>query len=126
MTSVFLVTKSSYSDYSIVGAFSTKEKAQKTIDTLSIYDVNDAIDEYKLDELDTLVKKIKRGYKVYWIMMKSDGNVEQCSDSKEIGLWLNHSKDKGMIWGYVLAKNDVQAVKIVNDKRAQLIARGEL
>ncbi len=119
-----MITQGSYSDYSVVGIFSTKEKAQRALDSLPIYGKNNDVDEYELDELDTLVNKFARGYKIYWVVMKSDGTLTSCRVDDEIYTFINHNKEE--IWGQVLAKNDKQAIKIVNDKRAQLIASGEL
>lgn len=127
MAKIFVITKGSYSDYSIVGMFSTKEKAQQALDVLSIYDKNDNIEEYELDELDTLTKKFKRGYRIYRVEMDRDGNVKDDIEvTNDIDTWINKNQQRGMLWGNVLAKNEQQAVKIMNDRRTQFIASGEL
>ena len=122
MTKVFMITQGSYSDYRAVGIFSTKEKAQRVLDALNIYDKNEDIEEYELDELDTLANKFERGYKIYWIEMNYDGEVVKLHQTEDIAIWINNNKNTGKLWGQILAKNDKQAIKIMNDKRAQILA----
>lgn len=126
MGKVFAITKGEYSDYSIVGIFSTKAKAERALRELDIYGKNDYIEEYELDELDTLVNKFNRGYRVFRVYMQSDGATTDVYRENSIDTWINHSKNKNMLWGQVLAKSEEHAVKIVNEKRVQLIAAGEL
>lgn len=126
VSKVFVITKGSYSDYTIVGIYSTSKGAQRAISLLNIEDVNE-IEEYELNELDPLVNKFARGYRIWWVSMQRDGTVARVYAERSLHTYINHRKDGNpAVWGQVLAKSEEHAIKIVNDKRAQLIAAGEL
>lgn len=73
---VYIVTSGYYSDYHIVGAFSTKEKAEEMLDTL---DSESTIEVYALDE------QVMKNEKQWIVRFYKDGSVSdyECYDVEE-------------------------------------------
>lgn len=67
MSSVYLITEGEYSDYHIIGVFSTKEIAQTMIEY-----VGGEVEEF---ELDPGVNKIHQGRRLTYIGIRRDGSV---------------------------------------------------
>jgi hypothetical protein len=145
MKMIYAVSEGSYSDYRVSAIFSTKEKAQEFIDTMkkqsdSEYDDYNDIEEYQLDP--PVADLLGRGYSVYSVLMLRNGNVERV-ERTDNGSYDISSAGQSHIWertkapAYrgknvedvlhmeVWAKDDKAAVKIVNEKRVQMIAMGE-
>jgi len=130
---LYLVTEGEYSDYKFIALFSTAEKAQEWID---FGGQGDTIEEMLLDPPEAdLVMQL--GLFPHWVRMTRDGATDlvtkgpatmrmdawQCEDwyqniTREIG------SNRVYMYGCVLARDDQHAVKIVNEKRVQLIASG--
>lgn len=123
---VYVVTTGSYSDYGIRGMFSTKEKAQAFIEATHHGDVND-IEKYRLDANS---EDIQRGLSPWRVLMAKDGTVRRA------GL-ASYDFDSGCEWWCSFprspesvvelsctcwAKDEQHAIKIANEKRAQIIA----
>jgi len=129
---IFIVTSGEYSDYGICAVFSTKEKAQKYIE---IYpDQQSEIEEWNVDEDMALINKIRNGeITIYLVSMFKQGNVEEIE--KEESPFIYQVKEalanKYYLWTenrigmWVIAKDEKHAIKIVNEKRVQLIANNE-
>lgn len=129
---VYAVTRGTYSDYQICAIFSTEEKALAHIDALKDSEIN-GIETYDLDPPTS--DMIKRGYRVWNISMDRDGNVLRRESS--LKSYFVESADRGetSLWGAVgekmnlhakvWAKTETAAIKIVNEKRAQMIASGK-
>jgi len=134
-TVVFIVTSGDYSDYGIDGVYSTRELAEAAIK----HDEYEArIEEFFLDNGSTDPNR----YRVFTIHMQRDGSV---SASLEGGCsaptiasedWSRHNvceKPFRDAWttppgafSFCVTARDLQhAIKIVNEKRAQLIANNE-
>ena len=139
MKSVWFVEQGSYSDYRVVGVFSTREKADfvaKTINDREHYG-DASVDERPLDPF---VKELNAGLRMYTVIMSEDGTVERCEYDEErieessVRLWDRKSAPfyKGKrgvvnaVTASVWARDDVHAIKIVNERRTQMIANGEL
>jgi hypothetical protein len=145
MKMIYAVSEGSYSDYRVSAIFSTKEKAQEFIDTMkkqsdSEYDDYNDIEEYQLDP--PVADLLGRGYSVYRVLMLKNGNVERV-ERTDNGSYDISSAGQSRIWertkasAYhgknvedaldmkVWARDEKAAVKIVNEKRAQMIAMGE-
>ena len=139
MKKVYVVTSGEYSDYRIVAIFSTEQKAQEYIDkygtdnVLSYSSYGYAIDEY---EIDPIGFTLPSGLIPYAVSMHYNGetfNVTICDpeDFKEEYEIIQHKPFINDPVGYntlrvfCIAKDTKHAVKITNEKRAQLIARGE-
>lgn len=140
---IYAVSSGSYSDYRVNALFSAREKAQEFIDALtkpnSYNDFND-IEEYELDS-DT-ADMIRRGYAIWYVQMQVDGTVDRVertsTDLFHVGeaghrVWERSKapayKGQGipnLLNSNVWAKTEKAAVKIVNEKRLQMIASGEL
>jgi hypothetical protein len=135
---IYAVNSGSYSDYSIDALFSSKELAEDYMAKVKDGDYND-IEEFQLDPPDA--DFIKRGYSVWSVHMLKDGTTERIThgtDSYDIGnagshiIWKRSTapayRGKGVLdilISDVWAKTEKHAIKIVNEKRAQMIASGE-
>lgn len=129
---VFMVTSGQYSDYGVCGIFSTKEMANKYIEFMSrtenvfSNEFND-IEEIELDSYEELINSndnIYHGYmdeegnQVY--DMTIDNDMVELANSFAIG---NDERYGGLFMHYyVRADSPERAVKIANDKRAQIIS----
>jgi len=115
---VYIVTSGIYSDYNICGVFSTEEKAEKYAADCE-YSRKDhvKVDEYTLDE-----RKERRIYRVF---MTKEGEVNNIYPEllPERGKLLRDfgSYDKELCWD-VDTEDRERAIKVVNEKRAQIIA----
>jgi len=132
MTTVYVVTAGSYSDYHIFGIYSTREIAETY--QKSIGDAND-IEEYELDSM--RVSRIEKGEQYYRVeMFAKDAKVTHIRMCDPLdwhdeerkrhisiypnGLWRNQTEIYFEHW----AKSEEHAVKIASEIRAQLVARG--
>jgi len=132
---IYIVTEGEYSDYGIVAIFSTKEKAQNFIsitaapDDLSDYE----IEEWPLDEHEALIEKFKKKeLSIYMVSMYRNGDVEEVREEEKKSIWIdNATAGKYNLWTenrigmWVIARDEKHAVKIVNEKRTQLIAENK-
>ena len=138
MKTIYAVSSGSYSDYRVDALFSSRKLAEEFMTLIKDNDYND-IEEYQLDP--PAADLIKRGYAVWRIHMLKDGTTERVErmvndkyDVTNIGhaIWertkASAYKDKGIpdiLTSSVWAKTEKQAVKIVNEKRVQMIAAGK-
>ena len=128
---VYFVSIGEYSEYSILGVFSTKEKAQNFIKTfphtISSYDPE--IEERLLDEFDEIIEAC-RDKKVFLVKMSLvDGTVKKVG-ARTGELWATQlvlekklSLVNGVIHAYVFADNKEHAVKIVAEQRTRMIVQ---
>lgn len=131
---IFALEDGSYSDYHVIGIYTTRERAE-TVQKLVGGDIN----EWTLDPGWT---EINTGLNRWRVWMLRDGTVEETFHEKITGYWINEEsmawiwrrtqalayKDKGIpdcLQCLVWAKNEKHAVKIANEKRAQMIAEGK-
>lgn len=72
MTTIYLVTQGSYSDYRIVGAYSTRELADEVVTEINRGDNYDTayVEEFELDK-----PSVKQGYAWLTLRMDRDGNT---------------------------------------------------
>ena len=126
MDSVYLVTAGEYSDYHIIGAFSTEELAEKWIER---YDESAGIEEYEVDELQPTLRPEYAPYHVDILMETADVvKVEKKEDSYagtdvETSSWLigKHNQFKRLTvecW----AKSEEHAAKIAMEQRSIRLA----
>ena len=140
---VYILTSGDYSNYRIEAVCSKKYLA-KRLERVNL--PNWQIEEYVVDGNINNFKKArslaKKGYRNYFIKMDREGEVQEIL-SGEDNHWNsivdildnghisfsfdNRGFDSGrnFLYGHILAKNDKQAIKIVNDKRASFIANNE-
>jgi hypothetical protein len=128
MTTIYAVSSGSYSDYSIVALFSTRELAQTFMDRHDRgHDAWNEIEEFALDEG---VEHMRQGMARYSVRMGENG------DSYNVGLeayWFTEKPDTefhkpaGRIkqrwfnW-YGWAMSEEHALKIANEHRIRLLA----
>lgn len=122
MKTMFVLTAGEYSDYRVLGVFSSKEKAEevyaKRKDTGRDY--CHAVEEYFLDN----DPHTPNGLKSYAVIMKRDGGVTDIQINPEgYGIYtddfVSWHRDRRF---YMWARNEKQAVKIANERRTRMIA----
>jgi hypothetical protein len=122
MTTIYLVTNGSYSDYCVLGVYSTKEKAEHA---KRLFAADNGIDEYGLDA----IPDSPPGMLAYQVSMLVSGDVKYVWQDTVEGFesrWYVAPQ-----WGadvivvfHVWARDIEHAVKIANEWRAQIVALG--
>lgn len=131
---VYAVSEGSYSDYRIVAIFSSEELAQQFMNEV----IGDRIETYPLNPPDADL--YRQGYRVWYVSMYMDGGCRKVMYDKdrwdEVDEDVRHGIDKPFNWkdGYgpdreyiyqhLWAKSEEHAIKILNEKRAQMLAEG--
>lgn len=128
-TKVYVVTRGEYSDYHVVGIFSTKKKAECYIKSSTWTDDKPSMFECELDEL--------LNFKTVLVVMDRDGNVLDTfiRDGKTLEydlsepddvLFLNDDRMSCKVRVPVDSECEMieRAVKIANERRAFFIANG--
>lgn len=140
MKSIYVVEQGSYSDYSVVGVFSSKDNATRI--AAAINEGSD-YDEATVEEwpIDPAIKELNQGKKQFYICMDIDGEVEIINEQNlaTYGLTTNltvwkrteaaayrHKNISDAVHGVVWAKNEKGAVKIANEKRGMFIAANKM
>lgn len=139
--SVWVVEQGEYSDYHVVGVYSSKENAEYVVSALN-GDKEDKYYEATVAEwsLDPAVNEMRQGLHPYIVWMQKDGTTERVErwdiSGYDLGgnvkIWRRTKapayRGKGIpdiINATVWASDDVHAVKIVNEHRTRMIASGE-
>ena len=125
MTTVYLVSSGSYSDWCLLGIYSTRELAEKRAALLP--DAND-IEERELDQDSEL---IERGFAAWDVTFYRDGRVcphqeESFDRAREARVWDFRTVDWHSEWEFifaVFARDEAHALKIAQDKRAEYLAK---
>lgn len=133
MSTVYLVTSGSYSDYGIEAVFSTAEKAEA-------YRWNRAddvrIEEY---ELDVGCDLVAQGLRTYTVVMRRDGSLQSAirnaypafeNDIYRPQSWADNTisvftglSDLADTWEFhIQTKSEEQALKIANERRGMMLA----
>lgn len=125
---IYIVTSGEYSDYGIDSVYSNKENAEKYI---KLYpSIRYEIEEFDVDEEMALINKIRdEEITIYLVSMFRNGNIEEVrKELPSIYLVKKALAGKYNLWTenrlgmWVIAKDEKHAIKIVNEKRVQLIA----
>lgn len=126
MDSVWVVKQGKSIDCHVVGIYGSEKDAEKVKDTINSSDseyVLAYVDEHKLGEyLDVLDSS------VYYVFMYRNGTIRECVS---IGWRVINTystlmlRDLKALSGCVYARDEGHAIKIANEKRAQLIAMCE-
>jgi hypothetical protein len=133
-TTVFAVECGEYSDYHVLGVYSTREKAQAMLNAIfrpngdGTYKVGYGDDQPTIVEwdLDPGVEELQQGYVRFEVEMKRDGEVRHVREQIDgCGVTPRFYSHPWALRADVWAKNNNHAVKIVNERRAQMIANGE-
>lgn len=128
MKTIFIVTQGNYSDYSIEAIFDDKTLAEEFIKRYS-----DGSDDYMIEPwiLNDAVKVLREGYDYWSITMDRDGSVEKAEMRND---YPGNDYNTDMPWNkegrtqlsvIICAQDSKHAIKIVNEKRAQIIASNE-
>lgn len=138
MTTIFAASSGSYSDYRVEALFSTKRKAAAHLAAFPHEDWN-GIEEYELDP--PTADLMARGYQPWRVHMLRDGTVERVW--RDDGRYASSYDESAVVWKRTkapaykgrdvpdalvvcaLAKNERAAVKIANERRAEMIASGK-
>jgi hypothetical protein len=134
---IWVIEEGSYSNYRVVGVFSSRKNAEVVAKALkSGYD-NPTIACWALDPI---IEELSKGLRQHLVLMLRDGTVERIGatelTSYEISgsasIWRRSSapayKGKGVpdcLQATVWAKDEKHAVKIANEIRGRMIANGE-
>lgn len=120
---IWVIEQGQYSDYGVVGVFSSRENAEKVLATLkSDYD-KPTIAEWTLDPG---IKEMKAGRSMYLVNMGVDGSVIRCArwegfEAEFTGPY--NAQGVRLFMCKVWAKDEVTAIKITNEKRIQALAQ---
>lgn len=132
MTKIWALEDGEYSDYHVIGVFSSRENAEIVQKV-----TRGTIAEWPLDPA---VKEINQGLTTWRVLMLRNGDVES---AKSIGpmFWAIGGRHyvwertkapaylgsviPDVLWAEVWARDQQHAIKIVNEKRAQMIAMDE-
>lgn len=139
-TALWVVEQGEYSDYRVVGIFSSEENAQRIADAINkTRGHNDATVSRWL--LDPGIDELRQGFTPFLVDMREDGTVER-SEQWEISgyelagyahMWrrakapaYKGNPDKpDILQTLVWARDQVHAIKITNEHRLRMIASGE-
>lgn len=136
---ICVVEKGSYSDYGVVGVFSSKENAELIANAIN--GDGDAYEKATVAEwpLDPAVDELRQGLGIYFVQMQADGSVEWCVRKEvseydirgEVRMWRRSGapayRGQGLedvLWVTAFAKDDKHAVKIANEHRTRMLADG--
>lgn len=136
MKEVYLVTKGSYSDYSVYGVFEDKAIAEEYAAQISDRWDSAHVSPHPVYDISNLEAPI--GFRGYNILMDRDGNSEVnidpvvCNDDTDNG-YAEFDRNKtgnyeltGQYHFYVLTdKGEQGAVKIANERRIRMIAENK-
>jgi len=125
MKKVYVVTSGCYSDYGIVGIFSSPEMAQEYIDlekSLGKYSDLNEIEEWGLDDL--------RPSKVHTrVWMGADGTVDNIYQGvgtvDDAGFMCFTFFEPHLLTWQVATDDKKRAVKVVNERRVIILANNE-
>lgn len=135
MKKVYIVTSGEYSDYHINKVFSTFEKAKEFTEAFTKpsddeYRYEYRIEEYELDSQDVALKN--KGYSVWDVWMLKNGDTQKVKKAEledidqDLETWIRSTAGiPDVLRSAVWAKTGSHAVKIVNEKRVQMIANNE-
>lgn len=138
---VWVIEQGSYSDYRVVGVYSSAKNAQLVADRLNAgerYGDDATVAKWPLDPA---IAEINAGLSQWLVTMAYDGTVEQVRPTTsssydlggDLGVW---QRTKAPAWkgqpisdaihGTTWATDEQHAVKIANERRIQEIASGKM
>jgi hypothetical protein len=140
MDKVWIIEQGSYSDYRVVGIFSTEQKAQQVCDWINSRQTYGDKAEVTWRCLDPAIELLNSGLSQWRVQMLRDGSterVEQQDDTYDLEgsahIWdrprAPFYAGKGGVQAALVAKvwarDSDHAIKIANERRVQMIASGE-
>lgn len=134
---VWAIEEGAYSEYHIVGVFSTRENAERILAILNA-DRQVALAELVEWPLDPCIEQLNAGLSQWRVIMLKDGSVEKTEHfGGAYGISADFQVSMRSTWRHgdnpkpdcidpiVWATDESHAVKIVNEHRAAMIASGE-
>lgn len=120
---IWVVEQGDYSNYRVAGVFSCEESAIRIRDLIN---TNDYFEKAEIAEwpLDPCIKELNAGLSLWQITMTRNGTVHHC-ELEKYALEPCFDYHFTFLRGYVWAKDSQHAIKIVNEKRTQMIANNE-
>ena len=127
MTHVWVIEQGEYSDYHVVGVYTSREKAKLVAKALKApWGYKPVVSQWPLNPG---VDKINAGLTRFGVRMLRDGTVEwvmvQDFDVNAQESYNLIKVNPHPLYAEVWARDKKHAVKIVNERRAQMIANGE-
>ncbi len=139
--SVWVVEQGSYSDYRVVGVFSTEAFARTVASAINGPEGEEKYEDATCSEweLNPGIDGLRKGYKPYLVQMQKDGTADRVESRDvsgyEIGgnvqMWRRSTapayEGQGIadvLLATVWAKDERHAVKIANEHRTRMIADG--
>lgn len=139
METVWVIEQGSYSDYRVVGVFTSKAEGKIVLDAIN---ATDDYDKAELSEwpLNPAVDELRKGYAQYFVQMQEDGTTDRCEKrdlstyelSGSVRMWRRSQAPaykgqglKDVLHATIWAEDETHAVKIVNEHRTRMIATGE-
>ena len=128
---IWVVEQGEYSDYRVVGVFTSEQNAQTVADAIGC---DASVAQWPLDPA---VAELNQGHKQFVVHMHRDGKVESCrkwdiSSYNIAGSFTIWERSKApayrgqglddLLQATVWASDKKHAVKITNEKRVQMIA----
>jgi hypothetical protein len=133
---IWVIEQGDYSDYRVVGVYDSKEKAEKVSDAINKGDTYGQATVAKWN-MNPGFDDINAGMKMFLCLMLKDGTVERCEPTEirsyqidgDCKIWRRSQapayKNTGVedcLNATVWATDEKHAVKIVNEKRLQMLA----
>lgn len=128
MSNVYILTDGCYSDYTILGVFSTREAAEASLAEL-VKTRNPwapAVEEFPLDDMPW------RAFKQHCFYMERSGDTDRhhtkdiCARAPQTDISIVSHWDQGpRLFCRISGRTMEQALKIANEHRVQLIASGK-
>jgi hypothetical protein len=126
MASVWLLERGQYSDYTVLGVFSTRANAVKAME---LVDKEFSSPRITKRELNPGIDQLGEGLTLFSVSMRADGESSKVSR----GVWdlepeLLVANPKApypkQVYGTVWATDEAHAIKIANEFRVQAVAEG--
>jgi hypothetical protein len=130
---VWVVEEGEYSDYRVVGVFSSEANAKQVAEL-----VGGEVAEWPVDPN---IAELNQGLHIYFVQMRRDGTVDRCEHQKidaygltgiGVTMWRRSQAPAyrgqnmpDVMHAKVWAKDEQHAIKIANEHRAEWIASGK-
>ena len=121
MAKVYMVTDGSYSDYRVLGIYSTKAKAEKA---KVLFNADNDIDPIEMDA----TPEVPPGMLRWVVEIDRNGNVhvvsrENCDYPMDrASVWKPFDSDVTYLRAALWAKDEEHAVKVANEWRTRIVA----
>ena len=121
MTKVYMVTDGWYSDYRVLGIYSTKARAEKAKE---IYAAGNEVDEIEMD----VTPEHPRGCLAWVVEMNRNGDADRVERENCDGhrvtcyIYIPWRGESTSMRAYLWAKDADHAVKVANEWRTRIIA----